>query len=264
MKKLFALLLTGVLTMGVVGCGGGAAEAPADEATEATDATETLVMATNATFPPYEYYEGEEIVGIDAEVAAAIAEKLGMGFKIEDMEFDSIITAVSSGKADFGMAGMTVTEDRLKMVDFSTPYATAVQSIIVKEGSAITTADDLWAEGANHIVGVQTGTTGDIYTTSDIEEAGLGKIERYSKGADAVLALAEGKIDCVVIDNEPAKEFVAANEGLVILDTEYATEDYAICFAKDSELTEKVNGVLEELIADGTVKDIIDKYITAE
>ncbi len=263
MKKLFALLLTGVLAMGVVGCGGGAAEeAPAEEATAAEE--ETLVMATNATFPPYEYYEGEEIVGIDAEVAAAIAEKLGMGFEIEDMEFDSIITAVSSGKVDFGMAGMTVTEDRLKMVDFSTPYATAVQSIIVKEGSAITTVDDLFAEGASHIVGVQTGTTGDIYTTGDIEEAGLGTIERYSKGADAVLALSEGKIDCVVIDNEPAKEFVAANEGLVILDTEYATEDYAICFAKDSELTEKVNGALEELIADGTVKGIIDKYITAE
>lgn len=261
MKKLFALLLTGVMTMGVVGCGGGAAEAPAEEATETA---ETLVMATNAAFPPYEYYEGETIVGIDAEVGAAIAEKLGMGFTIEDMEFDSIITAVSSGKADFGMAGMTVTEDRLKMVDFSTPYATAVQSIVVKEDSAITTADDLFAEGANHIVGVQTGTTGDIYTTGDIEDAGLGKIERYSKGGDAILALAEGKIDCVVIDNEPAKEFVAANEGLVILDTEYATEDYAICFAKDSELTEKVNGALEELIADGTVKGIIDKYITAE
>lgn len=224
----------------------------------------TLIMATNAEFPPYEFHEGGEIVGIDAEVAAAIAEKLGMGFQIEDMAFDSIIPAVTSGKASFGMAGMTVTEERLQNVDFSDSYATGVQVVIVKEGSAITTVDDLFAEGANNLVGVQTGTTGDIYATGDIEDEGLGTIERFNKGADAVLALTQDKIDCVIIDNEPAKEFVAANEGLVILDTAYAEEDYAICFAKDSELTEQVNGALKELIADGTVQSIIDKYINAE
>ncbi len=221
-------------------------------------------MATNAEFPPYEFHEGGEIVGIDAEVAAAIAEKLGMGFQIEDMAFDSIIPAVTSGKASFGMAGMTVTEERLQNVDFSDSYATGVQVVIVKEGSAIATVDDLFAEGANNLVGVQTGTTGDIYATGDIEDEGLGTIERFNKGADAVLALTQDKIDCVIIDNEPAKEFVAANEGLVILDTAYAEEDYAICFAKDSELTEQVNGALKELIADGTVQSIIDKYINAE
>ncbi len=224
----------------------------------------TLIMATNAEFPPYEFHEGGEIVGIDAEVAAAIAEKLGMGFQIEDMAFDSIIPAVTSGKASFGMAGMTVTEERLQNVDFSDSYATGVQVVIVKEGSAIATVDDLFAEGANNLVGVQTGTTGDIYATGDIEDEGLGTIERFNKGADAVLALTQDKIDCVIIDNEPAKEFVAANEGLVILDTAYAEEDYAICFAKDSELTEQVNGALKELIADGTVQSIIDKYINAE
>ena len=221
----------------------------------------TLIMATNAEFPPYEFHEGGEIVGIDAEVAAAIAEKLGMGFQIEDMAFDSIIPAVTSGKASFGM---TVTEERLQNVDFSDSYATGVQVVIVKEGSAIATVDDLFAEGANNLVGVQTGTTGDIYATGDIEDEGLGTIERFNKGADAVLALTQDKIDCVIIDNEPAKEFVAANEGLVILDTAYAEEDYAICFAKDSELTEQVNGALKELIADGTVQSIIDKYINAE
>ena len=224
----------------------------------------TLIMATNAEFPPYEFHEGGEIVGIDAEVASAIAEKLGMGFQIEDMAFDSIIPAVTSGKASFGMAGMTVTEERLQNVDFSDSYATGVQVVIVKEGSAITAVDDLFAEGANNLVGVQTGTTGDIYATGDIEDEGLGTIERFNKGADAVLALTQDKIDCVIIDNEPAKEFVAANEGLVILDTAYAEEDYAICFAKDSELTEQVNGALKELIADGTVQSIIDKYINAE
>lgn len=260
MKKYLALFLTMVMSVSVLAGCGGSSDADADAGTD----KETLIMATNATFPPYEFYEGDEIVGIDAEIAAKIAEKLGMEFKIEDMEFDSIITAVTSGKASFGMAGMTVTEDRLKSVDFSDTYATGVQSVIVKEGSDITSVDDLFAEGATHTVGVQTGTTGDIYTTDDIEGAGLGTVERFPKGVDAVLALTQGKIDCVVIDNNPAKEFVAANEGLVILDTEYAVEDYAIALPKDSELTAKVNEALAELIADGTVQAIIDKYISAE
>jgi len=258
MKGLLATTMVFAMMTSLVGCGGGSeAEAPADE-------TATLVMATNAAFPPYEFYEGEEIVGIDAEIGAAIAEKLGMDFVIEDMEFDAIIPAVTSGKASFGMAGMTVTEERLQSVDFSDSYAKGVQVVIVKEGSAITTVDDLFAEGASNVIGVQTGTTGDLYSTWDLEDAGLAKVERFNKGADAVLALTQDKVDCVVIDNEPAKEFVAANEGLVILDTEYAVEDYAICFAKDSELTAQVNGALQELIADGTVQAIIDKYISAE
>lgn len=266
MKKYWKNILTGTMALamaaGLAGCGG--SSAPADNGGEDNAEAGTLIMATNAEFPPYEYHDGDAIVGIDAEIAAAIAEKLGMGFEIEDMAFDSIIPAVTSGKASFGMAGMTVTDERLQSVDFSDSYATGVQVVIVKEGSAITTVDDLFAEGANNAVGVQTGTTGDIYASGDIEEAGLGTIERFNKGADAVLALVQDKVDCVIIDNQPAKEFVAANEGLTILDTEYAVEDYAICFAKDSELTEQVNGALKELIADGTVQGIIDKYINAE
>ncbi len=226
---------------------------------------ETLKMGTNATFPPYEFYDDEtgEIVGIDAEVAAAICEKLGYELEIVDMDFSAIIPAITTGKVDFGMAGMTVTEERLQSVDFTSSYATGIQSVIVPEDSAITSVDDLFAEGANHKVGVQEGTTGDIYCSGDIEDAGLGSIERYKNGTDAVLALTSGKVDCVVIDNEPAKNYVAANEGLTILDTSYAEEDYAIALAKDSELTEKINAALEELIADGTVKAIIDKYIVA-
>lgn len=262
MKGLLATTMVFAMMTSLVGCGGSSDDAATDDGADAKK--ETLVMATNATFPPYEYYEGSEVVGIDAEIGAALAEKLGMDFKIEDMEFDSIIPAVTSGKASIGMAGMTVTEDRLKSVDFSDSYATGVQAIIVKEGSDIKSVDDLFAEGANHTVGVQTGTTGDIYTTDDIEGAGLGKVERFPKGADAVLALAQGKIDCVVIDNNPAKSFVAANEGLTILDTEYAVEDYAICLPKDSELTDKINAALAELTADGTIQKIIDKYISAE
>ena len=260
MKGLLATTMVFAMMTSLVGCGGN--DAATDDNADAEK--ETLIMATNATFPPYEYYEGSDIVGIDAEIGQALADKLGMDFKIEDMEFDSIIPAVTSGKASMGMAGMTVTEDRLKSVDFSDTYATGVQAIIVKEGSDITSVDDLFADGTSHKIGVQTGTTGDLYTTDDIEGEGLGTVERFQKGADAVLALTQGKIDCVVIDNNPAKSFVAANEGLKILDTEYAVEDYAICLPKDSPLTEKINAALAELTADGTIQKIIDKYISAE
>ena len=226
---------------------------------------ETLKMGTNASFPPYEFYDDEtgEIVGIDAEVAAAICEKMGYELEIVDMDFDAIIPAVTTGKIDFGMAGMTVTEERMQSVDFTTSYATGIQVVIVKEDSEIVSVDDLFAEGASHKIGVQQGTTGDLYCSWDIEDEGLGSVERYKNGTDAVLALTSGKVDCVVIDNEPAKNYIAANEGLKILDTEYAVEDYAIALAKDSELTEKINAALEELIADGTVQAIIDKYIVA-
>ncbi len=222
---------------------------------------EKLVMATNAAFPPYEYHENGKIVGIDAEIAQAIADKLGMELEIVDVEFNSIVSGVASKKYDMGMAGLTVTEDRKESVDFSDSYATGIQSIIVKEGSPITSVDDLYADGAAYVVGVQDATTGDIYSTDDFGDA---RVKRYSKGADAVQALVTDKVDCVIIDNEPAKSFVSVNDGLVILDTEYVIEDYAICFAKKSDLTAKVNDALKELIADGTVKKIIDKYITAE
>ena len=223
-----------------------------------------LVMATNASFPPYEYYEGTEIVGIDVEIAAAVAERMGYDFVVLDMEFDAIISAVNSGKADFGMAGMTVTEERLLSVDFSHSYATGVQVVIVREDSDITSVDDLFAEGAMHVIGVQLTTTGDLYCTWDLEDNGLAVINRYPNGNEAVMALKAGKVDCVVIDNEPAKAYVAANEGLKILDTEYAIEDYAACFKKDNPLLPEFNRVLQELIEDGTVAAIIEKYIPTE
>ena len=258
MKKLLAMLLASVMVLGVAAC-----SAPAEETTDTTTETkETLIMGTNAEFPPYEYHEGDAIVGIDAEVAAAIAEKLGMDFKIEDMAFDSIIPAVQAGKVTMGMAGMTVTEERLLEVDFTDTYATGIQVVIVKEGSEITTVDDLYKGG--YTIGVQTATTGDLYSTDDFEAAGLATVERYNKGADAVQALVTDKIDCVIIDNEPAKAFVAENEGLAILDTEYAVEDYAICMAKENPLYDDVNNALKELIADGTVQAIVDKYISAK
>ena len=252
MKKLITLLLAAVMLLACfTGCGG--------------SKSEPLVMATNAEFPPYEFMEDGKIVGIDAEIAQAIADKLGRELVIENVDFDSLIPGVSSGKYDFVMAGLTVTEERKEQVNFTESYATGVQVIIVNEGSAITTADDLFKEGANTTIGVQLATTGDLYCTWDIEDAGLGKVERFNKGADAVMALTTGKVDCVVIDNEPAKVFVANNPGLKILDTEYITEEYAAAVSKDNaELTKQIDDALAELIADGTVAKIIEKYIPAE
>jgi len=272
MKLAVCLALALALCIGLMaGCSGSATPTPAPSAPAASSTPApapektTLTMGTNAEFPPYEFYEGGAVTGIDAEIAAAIAGKLGMELVIEDMEFDSIISSVKSGKIDMGMAGMTVTDERLEEVNFTTSYATGVQVIIVPEDSAIASVDDLLAEGASHTIGVQLSTTGDLYATWDIEDEGLGTVDRYNKGADAVMALKNGQVDCVIIDNEPAKAFVAANEGLKILDTAYATEDYAICIAKENtELLEQVDTALQELIADGTVQSIIEKYISAE
>ena len=272
MKKIFAAALALALSVSLVACGSNdapaastpAPSAPAADAGFTTAVEGSLTMATNAQFPPYEFYDGDKIVGIDAEIAGAIAEKLGLELIIEDMEFDSIIEAVKAGKADIGLAGMTVTPERMESVNFTASYATGVQVVIVTEDSAITSVDDLFADGANHVIGVQRNTTGDLYTTWDLEDAGLATIDRYSKGADAVQALKTGKVDCVVIDNEPAKAFVAEVEGLKILETEYVLEEYAGAMNKDNTaLYEAVDAALDELIADGTIKAIIETYIPA-
>ncbi|MDO4363370.1 basic amino acid ABC transporter substrate-binding protein [uncultured Eubacterium sp.] len=257
MKKFLAVLLAALMIcISFVAC---SSEKKSDDTNTDTDTQETLTMATNAEFPPYEYKEGDNVVGIDAEVAQAIADKLGMKLEIVDTKFDAIIPGVQSGKYDMGMAGMTVTPEREQSVSFSDSYATGIQSIIVKQGSDIKSVDDLSEKTK---IGVQLGTTGDIYAKDDFGDEA---VQEYDKGADAVQALIAGKIDCVIIDNEPAKSFVAANEGLEILKTSYAEEDYAICFKKDNtELQTKVNDALKELIADGTVQKIVDKYITAD
>lgn len=235
------------------------ADAGGENTNEAGTADNVLVMATNAEFPPYEYHDSGDIVGIDVDVAKAIAEKLGMTLEIEDIAFDSIIPELQSGKAHLGIAGMTVDEDRLKNVDFTDPYTTASQVIIVKEDSDITKSDDL----AGKYIGVQLGTTGDIYA-SDYEEQGA-TIERYNKGFEAVQAMLQGKIDAVVIDEEPAKVFVSQNEGIKILDEALTVEEYAIAVKKgNTELLEKVNKALNELKESGELQAIIDKYISAE
>ena len=180
------------------------------------------------------------------------------------MGFDAALTAVQTGQTDIAMAGITVTEDRLKVMDFSDSYATGVQVIIVKEGSDIQTVDDL--ENAE-LIGCQKATTGYIYCSDTPENGGYGEdhVIAYDTGALAVMALVNGQVDCVVIDNEPAKAYVAENPGLKILDTEFAVEDYAIGFAKGNDaLKNAVNAAMAELKADGTFQNIVDKYINAD
>lgn len=274
MKKFISIILVLVIALGVfTACG------------QKTEGKEELVMATNAAFPPYEFKDGDKIVGIDAEIAGAIADKLGMELVIEDVDFGAVLTGVAEGKYDMGMAGITVTEDRKKTMDFSDTYATGIQVIIVNDGSSIASLDDLFEFNAdgdpvalknpNIKVGVQENTTGDIYSSSAIEGWGFNdlnedesiktdRVVRYKTGAEAISALKSNKIDCVIIDNEPAKSFVATNEGIHILEgeNEYAVEDYAICVKKgDTELLNKINAALADLKADGTVDKIINKYI---
>ena len=276
MKKFVTLILALALTLSLAACGGNNASPSGSASSAGSDAASSgeagfttavdgvLSMATEATFPPYEYYDGDAIVGIDVEIAQAIADKLGLELQVTDIAFDSIIPGVQSGKYDLGLAGMTVTDERLEQVNFSDSYATGVQVVIVKEGGKVTSVDDLFADGASNVIGTQTGTTGFLYATWDIQDAGLGEVKSFAKTTDAVEALKNGQVDCVILDNEPAKALVAANEdaGLSILDTEYAVEDYAAAISKDNTaLLEAVNGALKELIADGTVQSILDKYI---
>lgn len=252
MKKFIAIAVSAAMLMGLTACGASGATAAG------TASGKKLIMATNAEFSPYEYHDGNDIVGIDVEIAKAIAEELGAEFEVSDIAFDAIIPSVQSGKADFGAAGMTVTEDRKTQVDFSQTYATAIQSIIVKEDSPIQSIDDLNGK----VIGVQQGTTGDIYATDDYGED---MVQRFPKGADAVQALATGKIDAVIIDNNPAKIFVQQTSGLKLLDTAYAEEQYAICVKKgNQELLDGINKALSDLKSSGKLDEIVGKYIKAE
>ena len=290
MKKLMTLVLALALVLSLAACGG-TGNNTADNAGNTTnnttnntannagdadtgdtgDASFTTVeegklhMSTNAQFPPYEMTTDDGgFEGIDVEIAGAIAEKLGLELVVDDMAFNAALTAAQTGQSDMVMAGVTVNEDRLAVMDFSDTYATGVQVVIVKEDSPIQTIDDL----ANaEMIGCQADTTGYIYCSYPPEEGGYGEdhVTAYDNGALAVMALMNGQVDAVVIDNAPAQEFVKANEGLKILDTEFAVEDYAIGFAKgNTALKDAVNAALKELIDDGTVQSIIDKYIPAE
>ncbi|WP_300602418.1 transporter substrate-binding domain-containing protein [uncultured Oscillibacter sp.] len=288
MKKFMTLLLALAMVLSLAACGGGDkpagdagdsapagtsdpadSSAPADSGTDAPAFTTVeegkLHMSTNAAFPPYEMTtDAGGFEGIDVEVAQAIAGKLGLELVVDDMGFDAALTAVQTGQSDIAMAGITVTEDRQQVMDFSDSYATGIQVVIVKEDSPIATLDDL---SNAQMIGCQKATTGYIYCSDTPENGGYGEdhVTAYETGALAVMALVNGQVDAVVIDNEPAKSFVASNDGLKILDTEFAVEDYAIGLAKgNTALLEAVNAAMAELKADGTFQGIVDKYITAE
>ena len=286
MKKLTALLLGAAMALSLAACGSTAAveetaseetssseavseaaseeaastEETAGEAAAVTTVTEgVLTMSTNAAFPPYEMTADDgSFEGIDIEVAGAIADKLGLELQVDDMDFDAALLAAQTGKSDMVMAGVTVTEDRQTVMDFSDTYANGIQVVIVPEDSAIATIDDLQGK----MIGVQRGTTGDSYCSDDFGDE---NVTKYDNGLTAVQALMNGQVDAVVIDNAPAQEFVEANPGLKILDTEYANEEYAIGVAKgNTQLLDAINGALAELTEDGTIQAIVDKYITAE
>ena len=291
MKKVLSVLLAASLALGMTACGStassdAASERAASESTASSEAASSeaaadatsdtasaevttvepgkLIMSTNAAFPPYEMTADDgSFEGIDVEIAGAIAEKLGLELQIDDMDFDAALLAAQTGKSDMVMAGVTVTEDRQTVMDFSDSYAAGIQVVIVPEDSDIASIDDMTGK----MIGVQRGTTGDQYCSASVEDGGFGEenVTRYDNGLTAVQALNNGQVDCVVIDNAPAQEFVASNPGLVILDTAYAEENYAIGVNKgNTQLLDAINGALAELQADGTIQSILDKYITAE
>ena len=291
MKKVLSVLLAASLALGMTACGStasseAASEPAASESTASSEAASSeaasdatsdtasaevttvepgkLIMSTNAAFPPYEMTADDgSFEGIDVEIAGAIAEKLGLELQIDDMDFDAALLAAQTGKSDMVMAGVTVTEDRQTVMDFSDSYAAGIQVVIVPEDSDIASIDDMTGK----MIGVQRGTTGDQYCSASVEDGGFGEenVTRYDNGLTAVQALNNGQVDCVVIDNAPAQEFVASNPGLVILDTAYAEENYAIGVNKgNTQLLDAINGALAELQADGTIQSILDKYITAE
>ena len=292
MKKVLCLTLGAALSVSLLAaCSGGTSSTPAPETSAPAETTpaetapaETgaadlssvliedgkLIMSTNAAFPPYEMVADGEGVngsgyeGIDIEIAYALADKLGLELVIDDMDFDAALMAVQNNSADMMLAGLSYNEERDEEMDFSDSYATGVQAVIVKEGSDVT-MDNL----GDYMIGTQRGTTGYIYASDTPENGGYGEdhVIGYDNGATAVQELINGTIDAVIIDDEPARNYVAANPdaGLTILDGAWVEEDY--CLAVDegnTVLLDALNAALNELKADGTLDAIVANYITAE
>ena len=258
MKKMTALLLTGAMTLAM-----SSTFAYAEGETEKIKAAGKVVMTTNAEFEPFEFKEGDQIVGIDKEIAEKIAEKLGVELEITDIAFDSLIPSLNAGKADFIAAGMTATDERRKNVDFSDDYFNASQTIIVRTDSDISGREDL----NDKIVGVQQGTTHDIYCTNEDGSGDITvkEVRRYQKGMDAVADLITGRLDAVVIDDFPAGKLVEKNPDKIMTLGEAMTEEtYAIAVPKGSDLVDVVNEVIKELNESGEMDQIFSKYINTE
>lgn len=240
-----------------------AASSAASTSLDKIKADKFVTMSTNAEFEPFEYKDGDNIVGIDAEISKKVADKLGVELKINDIAFDSLIPELNSGRANFVAAGMTVTDDRKQNVDFSDTYFDASQAIIVKKDSAIKSRADLNGKK----VGVQQGTTGDTYCTNEDgkNDIKVASVERYNKGVDAVTDLVNGKIDAVVIDDFPATKFVEKNSDKIQkLGEALTVEKYAIAVKKgDDAMLKTVNDVLAEMKSSGELNKIIEKYKAA-
>ena len=286
MKKIIAMLLALVMVLSLGAMAFAAEEEEAADEVEIPEIPEyltgldlpefttieegKLIMSTNASFPPYEMvadgegFAGTGFEGIDVEIAWYLAQATGLELVIDDMEFPSALIAVQDNKSDMMLAGLTYNEERDEVMDFSTSYANGVQVVIVPEDSDIETVDDL----ANaEMIGTQSGTTGYIYCSDTPENGGYGEdhVTAYENGATAVQALLNGQIDAVVIDNGPAQEYVAANPGLKILDTEFTNEDYCLAVDQDNtQLLDALNTVLEAMIDNGLVEEIVSHYVSAD
>lgn len=258
MKKLLSLVLTIIMTLSLIACGSksSANNAATENTQAATTASKKLVMCTNAEFPPYEYHDGSNIIGIDIDIIKKIGEMKGFEVEIMDIAFDACIPAVMNSKADFAMSGMTVTEDRKENVDFTHTYQTAIQNVIVPSDSTIKNIEDLKGKK----IGVIEGYTGDLYATEDFGEE---YISRYHKNTDGFQSLKSGRIDAFIIDDQVAKALVAEDGGdYKILDSAYALEEYAIAVKKgNKEILDMLNSAIDEMKSNGELQKIIDKYI---
>lgn len=262
--KIKNFLTIPALALALVGCGQ-KAEAPTENTAEVTDnpqpvASElisdgVLTVGTSVDFPPFEYYEGNDIVGIDPDVVNAIGAELGVKVEFKDMEFNNIIASLASGRVDMGAAGLTVNEERKKNVDFTDFYATSVQVILKKDDdSSINGADDL----AGKKIGTQLGSVGDIYAKDDY---GDDAVNSFAKYPDAVLALQNGKVDAIIMDKAPAEAFAKANTDLAILEESYADEEYAYALPKgNDELLKEINEIIAKLKADGVIDEAMNKH----
>ena len=281
MKKILAMTMALAMVLCLASCGGSGSTSSAPASTgSASTSGETagnayntimdgkLVMSTNAQFPPYEMVSDGEGVngtgfeGIDVELACALADKLGLELVIDDMEFDSALMAVQEGRSDMVLAGLSYSEERDLVMDFTASYATGVQVVIVKEGSDVT-MENL----GEKMIGTQRGTTGYIYASDSVDNGGYGEdhVLAYDNGATAVQALMNGQIDAVIIDKAPAEEYVKANAGLTLLPTEWVTEDYCVAVNEgNTALLTALDTALTELQAEGVVDTIIANYINAE
>lgn len=272
MKKLVALLLAAVMTMSLLtACGNNASEETAktdiaaeqgEEGASQALADGVLTVGTNAEFPPFEYVDDNgEADGFDIALIRAIGEKLGAEVVVENMEFDSLVASIGS-KIDVAIAGMTVTDERKESVDFSDSYYEAVQYVILPADSEIATAEDL----VGKTIGVQLGTTGDFIASDDIADT---TVQQYNKAVDAVNDLINGRLDCVIIDKNPALVFESRFEGQVkaVPGEQFAfgVEEYAIALPKgDAALAQQINGALAEIKEDGTFDQLVKTYIEGE